>query len=241
MTPVGRSPAVPPGHEAQERQARAESALSIVDLGLHYGKGSDRDHPVLTGLSHDFAPGALTTVTGRSGAGKSTLLYVLGLMLTPTAGAVWWQGRAVSSAAEHERARWRAAHVGFIFQDAVLDPSRTALGNIDEAAWLAGMTYAQGRARGRELLERFGVGHRADHRPSEISGGQAGRIALCRALVREPSLVLADEPSGNLDADSAEVVWAALREEAARGATVVVATHDPTRMDSGHHRLDLSA
>lgn len=180
-------------------------------------------------LSHRFDEASLTVVTGPSGSGKSTLMYILALMLTPTVGRVRWDGVDVHALPDPDRAALRARHVGFVFQDALLDPSQTALDNVLEAAWLAGMPTRTARERAASLMERFGVAERAAYRPGEVSGGQAQRIALCRALVKSPSIVFADEPTGNLDRESADVVWAALWDVAREGATVVVATHDQTR------------
>lgn len=177
-------------------------------------------------LSIAFPRGDVTVITGPSGCGKSTLLYLLGLMLTPTAGRIRWDGSEVSALSDAERSRLRAEQVGFVFQDALLDPSRTILDNVTEGGLYAGMRREASRERALRLLERFGVEQRADHRPGEISGGQAQRVALCRALLKDPRLILADEPSGNLDEASADVVWGALFAAATAGATVVVATHD---------------
>lgn len=219
-----------------EHARRRRVSLGARDLEQRYRAQSP---PVSTGLTHQFAQGALTVVTGASGSGKSTLMYVLGLMLTPTTGTVLWEGTAVSGLPDGQRAALRGAHVGFVFQDAVLDLSRTALDNIGEAGWLAGLDRGESDRHGRELLDRFGVGHRAEHRPGEISGGQAQRIALCRALVKKPALLLADEPTGNLDSVSADIVWDALADEAAQGATVVVATHDTSRLSRADAQIRL--
>lgn len=217
-----------------EREPQGRLGVAVEGLDLRYRPGASL---ILHGLTRRFAPGALTVVTGPSGSGKSTLMYILGLLLSPTAGRVLYDGREVSGLSDGERAAVRARHVGFVFQDAVLDLSRTGLGNIEEAGWLAGLDGRETRRRGHELLERFGVGDRSSHRPGEISGGQAQRIALCRALAKRPALLLADEPTGNLDQDSADVVWRALAEEAAKGATVVVATHEAPRAASADEHL----
>jgi ABC-type lipoprotein export system ATPase subunit len=198
--------------------------VAAKDLTFAYRRGSA---PVLTSIDVELEPGTVTVLTGASGAGKSTLLYLLALLLPATSGSVLWDDRPVEGLADGERARLRAAHSGYVFQDAVLDPSRTVLDNVCESALFAGLPRDAARRRAVELLTEFGVAHRADHRPGEISGGQAQRVALCRALVTEPEIVFGDEPTGNLDAASAAVVWDALRAHAARGATVAVATHDP--------------
>lgn len=208
--------------------------LAIHELSFGYRQTAA---PVLAGISKEFRAGALTAVTGPSGSGKSTLLYVLGLMLTPTAGTVRWDGLPVTRWRDAERSALRASQIGFVFQDAVLDPSRTALANVTEAGTIAGMPEREAATRGIRLMERFGVADRARHRPGEVSGGQAQRIALCRALVKNPAVILADEPTGNLDAESADVVWDALHAAARDGATVVVATHDRARAAGADDRV----
>lgn len=199
--------------------------LGIRDLRFAYRRGGEE---LFGGLTRDFIPGAVTALTGPSGRGKSTLLYVLGLLLSPTVGAVLLDGEEVSRASDAERAAIRARQVGFVFQDAELDPARRVLDSVIEPGLYAGRSRAELVPRARELLERFGLWDRATHRPGEVSGGQAQRLALCRALVNLPDVVLADEPTGNLDRDNAELVLSALMGAAhQRGATVVLATHDP--------------
>lgn len=211
--------------------------LEVRDLDFAYAA---RAAPVLASVSASFAEGAITAVTGPSGAGKSTLLYLLGLLLRPSLGAVLVDGRAVSPLPDAERSVIRSRTVGFVFQDALLDRSRSALDNVLEPAVFAGVRRAAVEPRARELLERMGVAHRARHRPGQMSGGQAQRVALCRALLLRPRIVLGDEPTGNLDRENAEVVWAVLAAEAAAGATVVVATHDEVLVSRADHRVHLA-
>ncbi|HEU5224059.1 MAG TPA: ATP-binding cassette domain-containing protein [Candidatus Lumbricidophila sp.] len=188
-----------------------------------YSKGTT----LLDGWDARFEAGSVTAITGPSGRGKSTLLYLLGLMLTPQGGAVLLDGNDVSGLDDAARARLRAARFGFVFQDAALDPTRTVLENVTESALYRGKPRHEVYPRAQELLTRFGVAVRATARPGEISGGQAQRIALCRALLHSPDVVLADEPTGNLDPASADVVLDAFRGHANGGAAVVVVTHDP--------------
>ena len=200
--------------------------IDIVDLEHRYAGAHES---VAQPLTTSFEPGTLTAVTGPSGSGKSTLLYLLALLLTPAGGRIRWGGQDVQGLSDAERSELRAQHAGFVFQDAMLDLSRTAVENVLEAALIAGVPRDEAAPRALTLMERFGVAARAHHRPGQVSGGQAQRIALCRALVKNPSVVFADEPTGNLDADSAQVVWQALTATAADGATVIVATHDEAR------------
>lgn len=215
--------------------------LAIEDLSFAYRRGAEE---LFGGLSHEFTPGKVTALTGPSGRGKSTLLYVLGLMLTPTRGHVLLDGDEVSDAADSIRSRVRAHRIGFVFQDSSLDPARTVLDSVVEPALYAGWRLGDARERGRDLLDRMGVAARADHKPGEISGGQAQRVAVCRALVTDPLVVLADEPTGNLDRDNAMGVLNALSAAAEHTSdgiarTLVIATHDPFVIEHADEVLSL--
>ena len=148
-------------------------------------------------------------------------------MLSPSAGSVWLADEPVSALSDRRKAALRATTFGFVFQDAALDASRTVLDNVLETVLYRGGSRAEARTRAGELLERFGVDLRANAKPGQVSGGQAQRIALCRALLNRPRVLLADEPTGNLDPASAETVIDAFHGAAADGAAVVVVTHDP--------------
>ncbi|WP_306232495.1 ABC transporter ATP-binding protein [Agrococcus beijingensis] len=215
--------------------AAATTLLAARDVSFGYAKGA----PVIAGFDDDFVAGEVVALTGPSGRGKSTLLYVLGLMLAPTAGAVEVDGRDASQLRDGRRARLRADAFGFVFQDAALDATRTVLDNVLETTLYRGQSRAALTDRAYALLDRFGVSVRADHKPGQISGGQAQRIAVCRALLGDPRIVLADEPTGNLDAASSATVVGALREQASRGAAVVIATHDRDVMAQCDRRVAL--
>lgn len=196
--------------------------------------GYRADSPLFERWSADFHAGEVVAITGPSGRGKSTLLYVLGLMLRPFEGEILVNGESAASRRDAERAHLRASTFGFVFQDAALDATRSVLDNVTETALYRGQDRVHAQPRAQELLDRFGVGLRVAARPGQVSGGQAQRIALCRALLNEPLILLADEPTGNLDPASAEVVVNAFHDHAARGSAVIVVivvTHDPTLVD----------
>lgn len=198
--------------------------LSVESVSFGYPGGAQ----VLQSFSASFEAGSMTALTGPSGRGKSTLLYLMGLMLKPSEGQILVAGLPASGLSDAARAAMRAEHFGFVFQDAALDGTRTVIDNITEAAlYRKGGRRADDRVRAEVLLRDFGVEVPGRRRPGQVSGGQAQRIALCRALVHGPRVLLADEPTGNLDPMTTEVVVSALRAEAERGCAVVVVTHSP--------------
>lgn len=192
-----------------------------VDFGYTPGK------LVLEGWSAQFPAGSMTAMTGPSGRGKSTLLYLLGLMLRPAAGEIFVDGTPAAVLRDAPRARLRADRFGFVFQDAALDTTRTVLDNVTETALYRYESRKAAEGRARDLLQRFGVDVPAHRKPGQVSGGQAQRIALCRALLNAPSILLADEPTGNLDPATSELVVGALRAHAHAGNAVIVVTHSP--------------
>lgn len=210
-------------------------ATELLSFGYQNGEMVVRD------LSVEFPSGSVTALTGPSGCGKSTLLYLLGLMVRPVGGAVLLDGTPVHALPDRERARLRAHHFGFVFQDAALDPTRTVLDNVVETALYRGQPRRDAISAAHRLMERFGVQLRATHKPGQISGGQAQRIALCRALLTNPRVVLADEPTGNLDPATSAIVVEALREHADGGAAVVIATHDPALAAACDQHIALDA
>ncbi|MBB3025414.1 ABC transporter ATP-binding protein [Trueperella pyogenes] len=203
--------------------------LRVDDLSFRYTKTNT---DVFTGLTYSFHLGAITALTGPSGCGKSTLLYVLGLMLRPTAGRVSFAEESISTLSDYARSQFRATNIGFVFQDSELDPFATILDSVLEPGLYAGRPYAQLRTRGQELLEQVGLSEFANQRPTQISGGQGQRAAMARSLINDPAIILADEPTGNLDRDNATIILELLRNAALAGRTVVVATHDPFVKDA---------
>lgn len=210
--------------------------LRAHELSFSYGQGAP---PVIKGWSAHFPAGSTTALTGPSGRGKSTLLYLLGLMLHPAAGEILIDETPVSGLRDATRARIRAERFGFVFQDAALDQTRTVIDNVIETALYRGGRRDAAVIRGRALLDRFGVNVAPGRKPGQVSGGQAQRIALSRALLSEPDILLADEPTGNLDPSTATVVVNALREHAATGAVVIIVTHSPEVADACDRRIEL--
>ena len=183
--------------------------------------------PVLRGVDLRVAGGELAAIAGASGSGKSTLLNVLGLLEDPEAGRVAYGGRVVSGLSRSDKSRARGRFVGFVFQSFLLLPSLTALENVLLAARYVGQSGPAARRRAEGLLEEFGLGDRRDHYPTQLSGGEQQRVAFCRAVFNDPPVLLADEPTGNLDDANGRVILEALRQRAAQGRTVVVVSHRP--------------
>lgn len=209
--------------------------LAAQRLRFRYDPGT----ALLEDWSAEFHAGEVVAVTGESGRGKSTLLYLLGLMLKPGSGDVLLDGRSMHGRSDRERAAARARRFGFVFQDAALDPSRTVLDNVLETALYRGDRRRDLLPRADALMDALGVGLRREAKPGQVSGGQAQRIALCRALIGDPGVLLADEPTGNLDPASSDVVVHALHAQADRGAAVVVVTHDPALVRRCDRTLEL--
>jgi putative ABC transport system ATP-binding protein len=166
-------------------------------------------------------------VRGPSGCGKSTLLHILGSVDTPTSGTLLVEGKAVEGLSDADRSAWRLRSVGFVFQRFFLLPMLTAAENVEVPQAEAGIGLADRRRRTAELLEYVGLAHRSDHRPAQLSGGEAQRVAIARALANRPRLLLADEPTGELDRATGEQVAALLDRVHADGTALVIVTHDP--------------
>ncbi|SFC20459.1 putative ABC transport system ATP-binding protein [Halobiforma haloterrestris] len=180
----------------------------------------------LDGVSLSIPRGSYTAIMGPSGSGKSTLMNLVGCLDTPTEGTVIVDGKDVTALSERERTRLRGTQVGFVFQTFNLMPRLTALENVALPQTFQGVGRDERRERARDLLARVGLADREDHLPSELSGGQRQRVALARALVNDPALVLADEPSGNLDTDTEADVLDLFAEFHDAGTTMVVVTHE---------------
>jgi predicted ABC-type transport system involved in lysophospholipase L1 biosynthesis ATPase subunit len=202
------------------------SAIRAVNVVKTYGSAASPVH-ALRGVSMELRSGERVALLGKSGSGKSTLLNVLGGLDRPTSGSVWIGNRDLAQMSGNELARYRLTNIGIIFQSFNLIPSRTALQNVEIPMVFAGRPPRERRAAARGALEAVGLGERLHHRPSELSGGEHQRVAIARALVNHPDILLADEPTGNLDTATAndiiEIIVKYLRQH---GTTLVLVTHD---------------
>ena len=201
--------------------------LKLLDIRKSYRLGPV-EVPVLKGICLEVAKGDLLSVMGPSGSGKSTLMNIVGLLARPTSGTYLLNGRDVLTMDDRELSEFRNAQIGFVFQSFNLLPQLTALENVSLPLVYRGMDRGEAKRRARETLERVGIPDRTGHRPDQLSGGQKQRVAIARALVGEPAVVLADEPTGALDAATAADIMALLsRLNLQDDLTIVIITHDP--------------
>jgi putative ABC transport system ATP-binding protein len=202
----------------------AEPVIRLEGIAKEYRMGTETVH-ALRGVDLAIYPNELLAIMGPSGSGKSTLMNILGCLDVPSAGRYWLDGRDVAQLPQSELARVRGRQIGFVFQTFELLPRQTALRNVELP-----LTYSGGpdrRGRAVEALRRVGLGDRMDHRPNQMSGGQRQRVAVARALVQKPSLLLADEPTGNLDTQTGDEILGLFAELHRQGQTIVIVTHEP--------------
>ncbi|MEV0251080.1 ABC transporter ATP-binding protein [Nocardia sp. NPDC050712] len=215
------------------------AVLELAGVTKTYARGGEQIH-ALREFDFTVGPGEFVVVTGPSGSGKSTLLHVAGGLDAPDAGRVLFRDADIWAMRPNARSAFRRRNLGFVFQFFNLVPMLTAVENVSLPLVLDGVPARLADERARTLLERVGLGARAGHRPAELSGGQMQRVSVARAMAAEPALLLADEPTGNLDSHSSAEVLALLRELAAeQDAAVIMVTHDPSVVEFGSRHITL--
>ncbi len=201
-----------------------KTAIDVKDVWKVYGTKVQIE--VLRGVSLSVAKSEFVAIIGPSGSGKSTLMHVMGCLQHPTRGRVVLDGLNVAELSEDELAEIRATKIGFVFQQFNLLPRKTAQKNVELPLIFHGVGTTERRKRAQELLERVGLGHRIAHTPSQMSGGEQQRVAIARALVGNPTIIFADEPTGNLDTKSSREIMSILKKLNSEGKTLIVVTHD---------------
>lgn len=205
---------------------REKNIIELRDVWKEYVMGKEVVVKALRGVNLGIKRGDYVSILGPSGSGKSTLLHMLGLLDVPTKGEVVIDGIKTSSMSDDERAYVRGHKIGFVFQTFNLIPSLSALENVALPLMIDGVPLDKRLARAEELLRQLGMGNRIHHKPMELSGGQRQRVAIARALVQDPPIILADEPTGNLDSKTGDEVVKIFDELNKRGKTLVIVTHD---------------
>ncbi len=216
----------------------ARALVLLDDVHRNYALGGENVHAV-RGVTTEIRQQDYVAIVGPSGCGKSTLLNLIGAIDQPSRGSVTIGGRRVDSMSDREATAFRLRNIGFVFQRFYLMPTLSALENIELPMAEAGVGKAERKSRAGELLEYVGLGARAKHRPSELSGGEQQRVAIARALSNKPQLLLADEPTGELDAATGAAVIALFEKLNRDGTTIVVVTHDEGLADAAHRSVHM--
>ncbi len=220
--------------------AEATAALAAESVVREFGEGESAVRAV-NEVTVNISPGEFVALVGRSGSGKTTLLNLLAGLDRPSSGKVWFEGRELSEMPERELVGLRRERIGFVFQSFGLIPLLSAFENVELPLHIAGMSWRDRRRRANEALDLVGLTGRSGHRPYELSGGEQQRVAIARALVADPSVLFADEPTGELDSVTGQTIGGIMRDiGASRGVTVVTATHDLMLADLADRRLQMA-
>ena len=222
------------GTRERLRAPAPECIICTRDLWKSYDMGSEQEVNALSGVDLEIERNEYVAIMGPSGSGKSTLMNLIGCLDSPTRGVYWLNGHLVSELNDDELAHIRNKEIGFVFQTFNLLARATALHNVELPLVYAGMGPAERLERARETLISVGMGSRMSHKPSELSGGQRQRVAIARALVNHPSILLADEPTGNLDSKTGDEIMALFEKLHARGNTIVLVTHEHDVAEHAH-------
>jgi len=215
-----------------------DAVIVIRNMQREYDMGGEIVR-ALRGVDLDIRKNEFVAIMGPSGSGKSTLMNMIGCLDSPNGGEYWLNGHRVSELGDDELARIRNKEIGFVFQTFNLLPRATALHNVELPLVYAGMGAKERNARATDALQRVGLGNRMTHRPNELSGGQRQRVAVARALVNEPSILLADEPTGNLDSTTSVEIMSLFEGLHREGQTIVLVTHEPDIADHAHRQVHL--
>ncbi|MBP9856096.1 MAG: ABC transporter ATP-binding protein [Candidatus Pacebacteria bacterium] len=203
-------------------------------------KSGESELVVLKQLDFEVSKGEFVSITGRSGSGKSTLMYQLGLLDRPTAGEIEIEGVNVSSLSDEERTQFRLTELGYVFQDYALLPELTALENVLMPLLMQGLSPFAARDKALYALGKIGLAHRLDNLPSQLSGGEQQRVSIARAIAHEPKIIFADEPTANLDSETAQIVLKTFLELNKEGQTIIMVTHEPEYAALTHRTVVLA-
>ncbi len=214
----------------------SDAIIRVSGLERSYVMGTETVH-ALRGMDLQIRRNEYVAIMGPSGSGKSTLMNLMGCLDTPTAGEYWLNGQEVSRMSDDALARVRNKEIGFVFQTFNLLPRATALQNVELPLVYAGVPSAERRRKASAALERVGLGDRMDHRPNELSGGQRQRVAIARGLVNDPALLLADEPTGNLDSTTTEEILGVFERLHEQGQTIIIVTHESEVAQHAHRTV----
>jgi putative ABC transport system ATP-binding protein len=216
-----------------------KSVIHVQDAWKIYKLG-EVEVPAIKGINIDIKEGEFVSIIGKSGSGKSTTLNMIGCLDIPTKGKIFLDGQNIASMDEAKLAKIRGKKIGFIFQTFNLIPSLTTMGNVMVPMVFQGYSESQRERRAKDLLTKVGLAHRLDHKPSELSGGERQRVAIARSLANDPEVILADEPTGNLDTKTGEQILQMLKDlNKKEGKTLIIVTHDEYVAETAHRVIEL--